>query len=352
MIELAPEDALRINLLLTQDVKAIRINESNMTMYALLKGKEAKIALNPTGGDEAYLKQVRELLSSHYLDSPAGFPVFMSRWTRMGQAGSDNLYALLKLGEPEAVVYAVNSPELNADQAAYAWWAMPSVEVALQLLSNKNVAQSTLAEELSAFLLEFLPFENDSNTIIQSIKLLLQNNLLSESQKQELWKKGQRKINYRIGFLHGGCEHLPSETTAHPIFSEIKIYRTDTEDHNPYQQLLVKLLSEPGQNYLATVHKAIDKLTDQDTAIALFHAMQDFFSTSSAENATIEKTRSMELPPNVKQLLEHAIRLSQIKEDDLIPVLSHTNAVGSVLRNKLKPITNEIVVSIFHLINR
>ena len=46
----------------------------------------------------------REFLASHVLGSPGGYPVFINRWTRMGQARDENLQRLLMLGEPEAVV--------------------------------------------------------------------------------------------------------------------------------------------------------------------------------------------------------------------------------------------------------
>jgi len=44
------------------------------------------------------------MLSSHVLGSPGGYPVFLQRWTRMGQTRDTQLDKLLLLGEPEAVV--------------------------------------------------------------------------------------------------------------------------------------------------------------------------------------------------------------------------------------------------------
>jgi hypothetical protein len=105
-VELSAEDALRLNVLLAGEVHAVRIDEGARTLYALTPKAEARIVLNPVGRAERYFQRVREVLGGHVLGSPGGYPVYLRRWTRMGQAGEKNLEALLKLGEPEAVLAA------------------------------------------------------------------------------------------------------------------------------------------------------------------------------------------------------------------------------------------------------
>jgi hypothetical protein len=51
-VQLSNEDNLRLNVLLAQDLKAIRINEGTMTVHALTDKGEAKVALNPTTRDD------------------------------------------------------------------------------------------------------------------------------------------------------------------------------------------------------------------------------------------------------------------------------------------------------------
>ena len=85
-MELSSEDSLRLNVLLANRPLAIRIDESSMTVFALSEQGEASVKLNPRGRDDQYLKKVRELLSSQILGSPGGYPIFLRRWTRMGQA--------------------------------------------------------------------------------------------------------------------------------------------------------------------------------------------------------------------------------------------------------------------------
>ena len=127
-MDLSAEDSLRINVLLANKPQAIRIHESSMTLYGLSGHEEVQVKLNPNCRDEQYLKRVREMLSGHVLGSPGGYPVYLQRWTRMGQMRDDNLDQLLLLGEPEAVVAVVCAPGITDELARRAWWAMEDAE--------------------------------------------------------------------------------------------------------------------------------------------------------------------------------------------------------------------------------
>ena len=342
MIDISPEDSFRLNILFTQDVKAIRINESRMTLHALTADKEASIQLHPQGNEERYLRQIKELLASHYMDSPEAFPVFMSRWTRMQQSGKQNLDALLKIGEPEAVVYAVNSPHLSEEQASYAWWVSPSTEIAVELVKKPVIARSKLAQELKDFLLEFLPFENEPLLIINAVHLLLANELLSDEQKQSLVSKGQRKAHYLIGMLHCDPEVLPGDHRPSPLY---KKYTESLVNPDRTQAQLQRFLSAPGQNYLNLLNHALNKFTDQESIIALFQIMQKIFSL---ENLT--ESSDTEGDEALKSKLESLSYLSQIHENLLNEPLSRTNAVGSVLRKQLRDVCQPISLHIENLL--
>ena len=116
-MDLSPEDALRLNVLLANKPLAIRINESAMVVSGLTDTGEARVELRPNCRDEQYIKKVKELISGHVLGSPGGYPVYLQRWTRMGQMKDDSLEQLLMLGEPEAVVAAVCAPGLTDELA-------------------------------------------------------------------------------------------------------------------------------------------------------------------------------------------------------------------------------------------
>ena len=161
-MELTPEDALRINVLLAGTIDAIRIDESRMTVYALSEKGEAKVQLNPNCRDESYLRCVRETLSSHVLGSPGGYPVYLKRWTRMGQARDETLESLLKLGEPEAVIAVVNASGITDELARRAWWASQTSDNARCMLRQEAVVHGKMGPVLAEFLVEFLPFEEEA----------------------------------------------------------------------------------------------------------------------------------------------------------------------------------------------
>ena len=179
-MELSPEDALRLNVLLANEQHAIRINESSMTVYATSARGESSVKLNPTCRDEQYLKCVRELFSGHVMGSPGGYPVFLQRWTRMGQQREENLDQLLLLGEPEAVVAVVGAEGLTDELARRAWWAMEDAENGRCMLERECVVNGKMGPLLAQYLVEHLPFEEEAINMIRSIRLALQPGLLSD----------------------------------------------------------------------------------------------------------------------------------------------------------------------------
>ena len=156
MIELSSEDSFRLNVLLANKPQAVRIDESRMIVHGLSERGEAKVRLNPTARAEQYVRAVRELISGHVLGSPGGYPVYLRRWTRMGQMRDESLEQLLLLGEPEAVVAAVCSPGLTDELARRAWWAMEDAENARRMLNNRAVVEGEMGKVLARYLVEHL----------------------------------------------------------------------------------------------------------------------------------------------------------------------------------------------------
>ena len=368
-MNLAPQDSLRLNVLLSQNVHAVRIDESKNIVYAITDKGEAKVVLSPTCKDGMYIKMVKELFSSNVLGSPGGYPVFLKRWTRMGQANDNSLENLLKLGEPEAVQAVIHAEGLTAELARRAWWCQQSAENARKMLQRPAVAASDFGKELADFILEFMSYEESQKQIIDSIKVILQPGLISEQQKQDLWKKAKRKNTYYVGFVAAIPEQLDGKSIANPLYDTL-LQKKALLASNPCYQKLSFLLSPQGQNYLETLLKVMKKPLNQEVIIELMRYVHQFFADIAPDTL---KRRSLDeinqvvddfqqqsevagelvcfqnlqqldaaLHPYIPQLLF----LSLLSEQVLMPILSRSEAIGNVMRKQIKPVMDPIINSV------
>jgi hypothetical protein len=364
-MELSAEDALRINVLLAGRIDAVRIDESSMTLYALSEKGEARVKLNPNCRDDTYLRGVREVLSSHVLGSPGGYPVYLKRWTRMGQARDGILESLLLLGEPEAVVAVVNATGITDEIARRAWWSLQTADNARCMLRQGAVAKGTMGQELADFLVEFLPFEEEAADLIASVKLVLQSDLVDDETRQQLWDRGRHKNSYYVGFLQAVPDDLPEKPAAHPLWSETT-HRLEAlrQSGNAYAVQLCRVLSPAGRAFLGTVGKVLDKPANQDVVVALLHAIAGYFrpvrgsadrheymeEISAAAEAMLANARATNDPlgevlsaaPGQFDLIRAMLVLSMVDEPVVNPVFSRTDAIGTVMRKKLKPVFGPI----------
>lgn len=358
-MEFTPEDNLRLNVLIANNLQAIRIDESKMIIYGLSDNKrEAKIQLHPNCRDEIYLRQIREFISSHVLASPDGYPVYLKRWNRMGHTKNENLDQLLMLGEPEAVVAVVHSPSLTIELARRAWWAMPDAENARSLLKNSKVVNSELAKELAAYLVEYLPFETESYNIIVSVSLVLQADLIDEATRQKLWKR--KKNAYLVGFLIAQPDNLPEPVAARADYEEIK---STLEASNQVAKQLLKITSSSGQTFLTVCERILHKPANQDIVNLLFDIIADYFKSicpddyndemnisiliEQANNFdSIEIQQVLAKMPNLHDSIRAMLILAGLRYSIVRPIFSRTTAIGSLMRKKLAPVLEPVLNSI------
>lgn len=254
MAELSPEDQFRLEILLTRDLKAVRIDEVGMVLHALAADGEASLPLHPDDKPERYLRRLREALAGHALGSPGGYPVYLSRWTRHGQVGhkmvDHNLARLLLTGETEAVVAVVHSSVLTAELASYAWWAMPSFENAQLMLRRPCVAEAEVGATLAAFLIEHLPFlQDDPLAIMNTVAVLVASKRLTAAQEQALWQKGQRRPSHCLPFLEFG--HLPGQAATPANFARAALRVLESPET---QEVVNRALNAIGAFYRADAH--------------------------------------------------------------------------------------------------
>lgn len=367
-MDLCHEDKLRLNVLLAQNPQAIRIDESRMEVQALSDQGEANICLHANCKDEKYVRIVRQWLSTHILGSPGGYPVYLRRWTRMGQARDDSLEKLLLLAEPEAVVATVRANGLTNELAKRAWWCTPNSENARWMLEKKEIAQNSMGPELAKFLVEFLPFEESSKATIHSVRLVLQPNLIDAKTKLDIWKRGKRKNTYYVGFLQQCPNELPLEKSAHQEYAD---FLQITESLNPAGELQKKLsliLSPAGQATIETFITVLTKLNDQDVAVETFNTLHRYFFIDEQYPANwrdIDELQNyvaqiLESPsahikplldtyPNAKDYVRSVLLLSMISETLLDPVFGVTDAIGSVMRKRIAHLTTPLIQELEHL---
>jgi hypothetical protein len=367
-MDLSPEDSLRLNVLLANKPQAIRIDESRMIVYGLSDQGEAQVPLNPTGRDEQYIKRVKELLSGHVLGSPGGYPIYLQRWTRMGQMRDESLEQLLLLGEPEAVVAAVCAPGLSDELARRAWWAMEDSENARRMLTKQAVVEGEMGPRLAAYLVEHLAFETEAEQMMVTVSLVLQPGLISEEMRQELWKRAQRKNAYYVGFLSAQPDQIPESRPAHTLWhAHGQELALRAEAGAPLAGLMARVLGESGQAYLDTLLRVLTKPSNQDVVNTALDVVANYFAAARPEGK-VDQTLD-ELLEEAESWLEKdeqaaalsggltALRgplraarvLSGLSYGVVRPVFRDSTAIGSLMRRKLEPVMTPLLEQVGEL---
>jgi len=358
-MSLTPEDTLRLNVLL-RNVKAVRIDEQAMVVHGLGEHAEARVPLNPDCRPSQYLRRVREFLSGATLGSPGGYPVYLRRWTRMGAVKASFLAELLMLGEPEAVTAVVSAEGLSEDIARRAWWASPTADIARRLLRQPAVRACSLGPELAMFLVEFLPFEQESQTVIETITEVLAPGLLAPETRARLWERGERQAAYRIGFLRAVPDDLPAPRAARDdLLAQAPALAQVAGSGNPFAAMLAKLLAAPGQAFLHQAHLALRQPGDQDSAVAALNSVANYLAPVRLDrdrerlvDRAVQRAHAAcatgASHPALAELLDAApalrahcaamLALAACDEEVLVPVFAQTDAVGTVMQRRLAPV--------------
>ncbi len=373
-MELTAEDSLRLNVMLANALQAVRIDESSMTVQALSDQGEASVKLNPVGRDDQYLKLVRELLSSQVLGSPGGYPVFLRHWTRMGQARDDSLEQLLLLGEPEAIVAVVHAAGLTDEIARKAWWAMPVADNARRMLEHECVVAGAMGTVLAEYLVDYLPFETEHRAMLETVRLVLQPGLIADDLRDKLWRSAKRKNSYYVGFMDAIPDALPEPGRPRPDWQALETrLQPLVEDGNPLATQLCRCLSERGQVFLQTTEAVTRKPNNQDVVVELLKSVQNYFATvcpGSDPGADIETIISdadalLDVPavcptthavqdvlaavPECRDDVRAILALAWVGEPLVNPIFARTDAIGSVMRKKIEPVTTPLIRQIAQL---
>jgi len=345
--ELSPEDELRLNVLFNTELKAVRIDESSMTLWALTPQGEASVPLKPNERADRYLKKVRELLSGHALGSPGGYPVHLTRWTRQSQSGlsPQHLAQLLLIAEEEAVVAVVHSPALTDEMARHAWWCMPTIENARLMLMRDVVCQGSMGRTLAEFLVDHLAFLHEDDVgILDTVAVMLYSGVLTDAERLSIWKRGTTRNSYYTAFLELQPDNLPNPRDARPDCAEVPRLTA-----NPYSEMLEKALSEQGQTFLLTLSYILDRPEIQEV---VNHTLDALAQWCTPLRQTTETTRNeareaiLAIAPQFEPDCMALDALAAIDAETVRPIFIKTTAIGSLMRRKIEPIVTPLLDSI------
>lgn len=361
--ELAPEDSLRLNvLLLAQPVHAVRIDDGALVLHALTANGQASIQLHPNCRPAQYLARVREFLAGHALGSPGGYPVYLQRWTRMGQTSERNLAALLVLGEPEAVVAVAHAAALTDELAQRVWWCQPSMEIARWMLERESVVRGDMGAVLAGFVVEHLAFEQNPDAGMHSVRLVLHAKLSDEPTTAKLWRMAKGVPCYYIGFLDFMADQLPSDEAARADHAQASELLAPLAA-NAYAQCLLALVGANGQTFLKAVAAVLARPATPLVVNALLDAVGRFLAplhgaiTSAELEPLFAQARALvhgqqPAPPGLRALLNAApelgpdtqamLALSGLGSQTAQPWLLRNQAVGAQMRRKIEPLAAPI----------
>lgn len=356
-MSLSSEDQLRIQVMLHNNPKALRIDENHMVLYAWTPNGEASIPLSPNLPNEQYLKALREMLSEHVLGSSGGYPLYLKRWSRMGHTGEQHLEQFLLLAEPEAVVSVANSPGLTIELARLVWWAVTNTaqqaEQGLHMLRRSCVLEDALGREIAQFLMEHLPFVTEPEEVLSILSGVLQEGLLEPERIEQIWQRSQERGKgiYRVAFLQGRPLALPQPVAAHSALQQWQQWLQPLEE-SPVAALLLQLGGSGGQTFLQQALSLLDGVANEISVYALMNAIGSLFATLQLP---LDAERSLpKLPlqallqeppvaavlqqaPQLKPQLEAICLLAQVRQEITFKSVLHSGSVGRSLRNKLKP---------------
>lgn len=339
---ISPEDTLRLNSLIAL-CYAIRIDEYKMCVFGLDKNKkEHKMTFNPNGDNTQYLAEIRRFLSAKVLGKMGGYPTYLKRWSRLGDVSLKNLQDLLKLGDVEAVIAVANNKHLPVDILPLVWWCATNTdeqaEIGRFLLAKNVVLSHPIKSDISQFLLEFLPFmTEDINALMNTVYLLLQEDLVAEEIVEKLWQQGQGKVYFLVPFLECragklptvGTQFLPQEQGIHGL------EKISTKQGQLFLQTSALILKKINHEYV--LYRALEALGQYCQ-----HPMVKSHASIKALELEVEQVMAKLNPPNHQEKIYARLLLAGVSERLVVSEIARHALAGSAIRKKLVAIFTPI----------
>ncbi|MDH5470194.1 MAG: hypothetical protein OEX75_06360, partial [Gammaproteobacteria bacterium] len=195
----------------------------------------------------------------------------------------------------------------------------------------------------------------------------------ADAVREHLWEKGRHRNALQVGFLQAIPDDLPDALPPHPDKKQTQLVLEDLcASGNPFARQYLRLLGSAGQTFLATVERIMKKPSNQDVMVELMHAMAAYnrplplpgdvigdidtiapsvdamLNGADARNAAAGQALAalLQALPQARPKIHAMLSLAMLDEPVLNPVFSKTDAIGTVMRKKLKPVTDPIQTQI------
>ena len=129
---------------------------------------------------------------------------------------------------------------------------------------------------------------------------------------------------------------------------------------NAYLTQLQQICQAQNQQFLAVLKRSLEKYTSQEEIVEIIAIMDKYFHLKEIlDEANLiyliekfsEQKNQSEFVSRFEAMLAALNELNKVEDALLIPVLSHTDAMGSVLRQKLEDVIGPIRSNIETLVN-
>jgi hypothetical protein len=241
---------------------------------------------------------------------------------------------------------------------------MEDADNARRMLENPNIVASSMGPVLAEYVLDYLPFETETDKQTSSVRLILQPGLLDPARVEDLWSRSGRRQAYLVGFLRALPDALPQPLPARADADELARRLASLVDAgNPVARLLLRVSSGPGQSYLNTVSAVLDKPPNQDVVTAAFDCLRAYFGALRPDGDP--KLAMPDVAADADDFVARAGAPEPVREvlaccpeasGDIVamrilsgagygmirPVLGDPTTLGSLMRRKLKPVIDPL----------
>ena len=164
--------------------------------------------------------------------------------------------------------------------------------------------------------------------------MISQKQLISDQDKAKLWKLGQRKTAFLVGFIERMHSELPNNTNVVSLdFKHPDLQFSGSEQGQVLLKTIAHILKKINQEYV--LYRTLEVLNKR-----FGHAL---ITNNSSIDKIIDQADSIAVTVKDEQQVLHArMLLAGVSERLVVSTISAHNLTGSAIRKKLAPVLTPI----------